>query len=533
MRGLVVVLGIAGALLVSGCLGGTGSGGAAGSAKRIGSEAGAVKVPIQENWAELVFTTGEGHDHRDMSHHQLLGTPNFEVLGWNELKTDYHGKPSGGYFCSDTIARDGRTLSVVHSWTTDVAFIISDVTDPTNPQKIGEFVMANTHVYDLAMSPDQKWVFLATSTSGAGNDPASGGLPPLYRPGDIVFRDACTGEETPVMGPEQGLPFAAGVVLINIANPRVPAIADFRFFPPGGGHSVQVAEIDGETLVVVTQSFPPVYYAFVRLLTTPAGTVMEVVSTYSYAVHGMVDDPPAPGSPPGVYSAHDATIRKHPITGDTLAYLAHGSASLVILNLNDPRSPEFVSRWSDWRGAFGEGGPANPFVHEALPMEEVWDGKHYTFIGEECGSRRQATPTCLVAVLDTTDPANPAFVGGWTLPVNIEWSGGLMYSLHYIGVQNRTFFAANYHGGLWAVDVSTPEALRTMPSIGVFMPDKITSAPVAVAHTYNYAPVILDVNPTPDGHLVVYDGTTGLYTVRFDASNPAPPPDPWPFPFNE
>ncbi len=555
MRGVFAAVALAGILILPGCLDGPGSSQSAADAKRIGQGGigGGVKAPIQDNWAELLFIFGEGHDHKNFTHHRELTTPNFKVVGHNPLDTDYHGTPSGGYFCSDVSAKDGRALSVVHSWTSDVAFIISDVTDPMNPEKVGELAMANTHVYDLAISPDQRWVFLATSSSGAGadsgHDPTGTGLlppiPPLLgeapadakrlQPGDITFRDACTGQTKALDGPEQGLPFASGIILVDIANPRNPQIADFRFYPAGGGHSIQVEEINGETVGLVSQTAPPGYFVFFKLTASPAGrTIMEPLSVYSFP-----SPPPAavpvqvPRTPVGVPSGlHDGFIQKHPISNQVLAYLGT-AGSVVIVDVTDMRNPVFLARWNEW-SVFGEGAPANPFVHEALPIEGTWDGKHYTFIGEECGGRRPNTPTCLLAMLDTTDPANPTFVGGWTLPINFEWSGGLMYSLHYLAYVNRTLFATNYHGGLWAIDVSNPEAMRTMPSIGVFQPDFLPTEPVfTAAHQYNYAPVILDANPLPDGKLVVYDGTSGLYIVEFDATNPAPPPAPWPFPFNQ
>ena len=33
----------------------------------------------------------------------------------------------------------------------------------------------------------------------------------------------------------------------------------------------------------------------------------------------------------------------------------------------------------------------------------------------------------------------------------------------------------------------------------------------------------MDVNPLHNGDLVVWDNKSGIYTVRFDASQPAPP----------
>lgn len=497
------------------------------------------------DWAELVFTFDLDHDHRDVFQHGNLSTPNFQLLGHNPLITDYHGKTAGGYFCGAVREGAERTLSIVHSWVSDVAFLVIDVTDPANPQKIGEFVLANTHVYDLALTQDQKTVLLATSpgTNSIGPDP---GGTEAQASTVATFRDACTGEERPVLGPEQGLPFASGIIVVDITNPRVPAITDFRFFPVNGGHSVQTENVDGRPLVLVSVpngGIPLVggaipggtiplpsgansYYVIGELIDGPQGRLFNILSVYNFAGRPS----PVPQAPQLDWfgGMHDGFIHKHPGNGKWYGYLAYGSSSLVIIDLTDPRNPEFVDHWDDWAGSVGSWAPTTPFVHEALPMDELWDGRHYTFIGEECGGRRSMTPTCLVAVLDTTDPADIQFVGAWTFPVETGGWSGAMYSPHYLAVQNRTLFITAYHAGVWAIDVSTAEKLESMPSIGVFMPAIPSPKPVGRQVPYDFMPVVLDALPLSDGSMIVYDGMTGIYTVRFDASNPGPSPEPWP-----
>lgn len=526
MRAFPLLVGaLAVSFVISGCLdAATGSSKSGGRAKQLGTDA-VNRIPIPEGWAELALVGGGGHDHRKVEQHFNLSTANFQTLGWNPLITDYHGKTAGGYFCGSVVEKEGKRLSVVHSWVSDVAFIITDVTDAANPKKIGEFVLANTHVYDLAMTEDQRTVLLATSpgTNSIGNDPS----------GDHVeakpvatFRDACTGEEKPVpvlFGPEQGLPFASGVIVVDIQNPRAPAITDFKFLPPTGGHSVQTRLMDGKHMVLLSMSTNPGYYVLGEVLDgPPMGRRLDLYSFYQYrAASPSVQGNAVPVPVPVPGNLHDGYLHKHPITGKNLAYLAYGSTTLVILDITDPRNPVFLSRWADWAKT-GPAAPNIPFVHEALPIDGTWDGRHYTFIGEECGARRPQSPTCLVVALDTTDPAKPSYVGVWTLPLDPIWTAGAQYSPHYLGVVNRTLFITNYHGGLWAVDVSTPEALAQMPNIGVFMPANPSPKPIGRSAPYDFTPVVLDVNPLSDGNMVVYDGFTGLYVVRFDATNPAP-----------
>lgn len=500
---------------------------------------------ISPDWAELALVDERPplHDHKNPAHHQNLTTPNFDIVGWDPLITDYYGRTAGDHACGDTKEKDGRRLSITHSFGTDVAFVIVDTTDPTEPKKIGELVMSFTQVYDLALSPDLNWIVLATSPMDAGPGPEGGPVPPPlkanYEEGDIMWRDACSGQEwpVPIMGPEAGLPFASGNVLVDISNPRAPNVADFMFYPPLGSHSITITDMDGR--MIAMSSVPNVpdqasFYAIMEITRAPTGTgKLMPLSIYQH-----------PASQTGPVATtegmHDGLIAKHPISGKWIGYLAHGALGLVMIDLTNPASPVYLGEWADFAGAVGEFAPDSPYVHEALPAPDVWEGRHYTWIGEECIGHPTNTPTCLVFGLDTTDPTKPEFVGAWTLPIDVQWSQGLEWSLHYLALMNRTLFVTAYHGGVWAVDVSTPEARATMPSIGVFIPanvspKKFDTPPRGLivqalygGYALDNTPTILDLNVASDNTLIIFDMHSGIYSVRFNDQVQAPPPEPWP-----
>lgn len=527
-------------VLVSGCVGAPFSSDAgAKSGKTSRADDRLDRPQISPDWFELVLPVGEGHNHRDPLQHQHLSTPNFQELGWDSLVTDYYGTSAAMHLCGQTQEKNGQRITVVHSWGTDVAFVLADTTDVRNPKKIGELVMPNTVVYDVAITPDLRYVLLGTypyaASLGEDKDPVA-----AEASGDAYWRDACTGETIPVRGPEQGLPYAAGIVLVDISNPRVPAIQDFLLFPIFGSHSVRAYDVNGRTVVVSTVLnlvHEISYYVFMTIQQTPAGGKLVVQSIYNGAVDNVQRDRNVYGRANPVGGGHDMFLQKHPLTGEWLVYLADGPNGLVILNLNDITQPKFVSRWKDW-SVLGKAAPPDPYAHSALPIEGVWDGHHYTFLGEECLSHRQAMPSCAIFTLDTTDPKAPKFVGAWALPKDVPWEKSLEFSTHYIAVQNRTLFITVYHGGLWAIDVSTPEALRLMPSIGAYLPANVPPKPAKNAnrigaYPLDHTPIVLDLDVMSDGTLVLFDATSGLYTVRFDDTNPAPPPTPWPLGYNQ
>ncbi|HEX9815737.1 MAG TPA: hypothetical protein VGB18_02045, partial [Candidatus Thermoplasmatota archaeon] len=190
--------------------------------------------------------------------------------------------------------------------------------------------------------------------------------------------------------------------------------------------------------------------------------------------------------------------------------------------------PRKIGAWSDWD--LVGGAAASHYIHEALPIEGTWEGNHYTFMGEECTSHPEGTPSCLIYTMDTTDPANPKMAGAWTFPYD---SGVWTYpgfSVHYMALVNRTLFISAFHAGVWAVDVSTEENIRMMPTVGVFLPDNLPPKGFLKDHNYHRSPATADVIAMGDGNLLTFDETTGAYIIRFDDANPAPAPTPWKIP---
>jgi hypothetical protein len=473
---------------------------------------------------------GGSHDHHDPAHHAGLSTPNFQVLGWDPLITDYHDATSGGYFCGEIGERDdGRRLAVTASYSTDVAFVIVDVTDPTAPFMVGEYVLPYAMTYDVAMTPDATHVLVGTN---AGDTESDSGSPLALGDGirgKLVqprFRDACTGQERPV-GPEQMLPLAPATLLVDITDPENPRLQDAVPAPILGVHSVSTGVLSGNRTVIASSITNLVhaasYFQFFTLSETPLGTKLKL--------EGVYQAPPSLATEVPVINGHvDASFMTHPVTGQDLAYLANWDAGLVILDVTNMAAPQELSRFSEFTGGLGYmAGVETGNLHETLPLPGLWDGRHYVLAGQEILSHPPDHPTGWVWILDDTDPTAPELVGRWTLPVDVEWDESLQFSTHYVAVVDRTLFVSLYHGGVWAVDLSTPELMADPPSIGVFIPDRVTPAPYRTGPSHGVvgAPTVLDVLAYPDGTLVVFDAVSGAYTLRFDAANPAPAPPTW------
>lgn len=489
-------------------------------------------------WSEKALPFGPDHDHLDRAQHRGLSTPNFEIVGHDPLVSEHYGTTAGGSFCGDVPAspNDGRRLAAVES-RTDVGFTIVDVTEPTEPAWLGELVMPTTRVYDLAVAPDSRSVILVTS------DLRQDALVPTVLEGmasPLVWHTACAPEPVPVRwGPhavrasvEDPVPRPMAIVLVDLADPSQPTIVQHEPLV-GNGHSVLATAIDGTTYVMVTTSRYPTpdvpavptipnqnqvsVYEFYELVTTADGPRLELLSIWK-------PPPDMDRTPPLAPRGHDGHLAKHPGTGQLLAY-AVGHHRFTVLDLTDPRQPVEIGRWEEeCEGCDGWTGQ----LHSALALDELWDGRHYTIIGPEYAGHPEGVPSGVLWVLDTTDPADPFEVAAWTLPHEVEWSDTYMFSNHYYGVAGRTLLVSMYHAGVWAVDLSGvgSEPWTLPPSVGVFLPARDPPAPVAEVHRWN--PSTEEALVLDDGNFVTFDGNGGVYVLRFDASDPAPAPVPWP-----
>jgi hypothetical protein len=496
------------------------------------SDDGEPKVPpasvLDSSWAERAVTsskTNEQHDHGDPTHHEGFTTPNFQILGHDPLVNNYHGRPAGGTYCGMVAETEERTIAVYHSFTTNVVLHVVDLSDVANPELVGILVMPLTHVYDVSVTADGMFAVLATTPKQdlpetpptlLGADPIGGVA--TYRE-RITFIDACGNE---YQGPEENLPFSNGIVLVSLADLTAPTIVDYDPQPVLGVHSVSVETIDGTTYIAGSTTnlvHGASYFVFYTLETLPVvGTTMLPYGAFS-AQYPIADVPDPQRTP--LTSGHvDATLQKHPITGQILAYLSNWNGGLVIVELAGLGQVQAIGHWTDYDPS--QGSSMTGQWHSARPLYELRDGRHITLFGQEIGGRPSLRPTSLALLMDTTDPTDPKPLARWTLPVDPNWDGGAMWSTHYLDLVGDTLFISLYHGGVWAAD-AREQHWPNLPSVGVFIPNAAPpDQPVALYADWD--PLVMEVNHLADGTLVILDGTSGAYTVRFTENDPRVPP---------
>ncbi|HUR25839.1 MAG TPA: hypothetical protein VM327_07500 [Candidatus Thermoplasmatota archaeon] len=507
---------------------------------------------FRDDWAEHALPYSD-HDHHNPLQHAGLSTPNFQELGWDPLLSDYYGRSAGGYLCGDSVDTGERRLAAVHGYQTDVAFELVDVTDGAHPALLGEFVLPRSASRDVAITPDGNHIAIAVSTPDSGPRPAAAsasasavsGVPTVSGDAGVgdreldqpYFRSYCDGAVHPVSwkagvhetvqaalsGPETQAPFPPGVMLVSIVDPKNIEVEGYYSLPVLGAHSIYAGDLDGQTIVIASVVNLAAQVSNFWFFEVTEGPVpLRLLSLFQ--------DRPDGGGAALINGHNDGVVQVHPVTGQKLAYLANWHQGMIILDMANPMAPVVLGRWSDNAGLTNtdlvQDGTGD--VHEAIPLDTTWNGRHYTFIGQEILDHPSNTPSGLVHIVETTDPSHPVEVATWTLPVDVVWDEAGVFSTHYLSFWKTTLFVAHYHAGVWAIDLSgladgeIDDADKHPPAVGVYIPANVSPQPPPKGPD-DWTPTIMDTNVLHDGDMVVWDNKSGIYVVKFDDTQKAPP----------
>jgi hypothetical protein len=515
-------------------------------------------------WAERALPDGPDHDHMDAGDHRQRSTPNMQVRGYDPLVTDHHDATSGDYYCGGKAELDDKTITVTHSFETDVALVVVDVSDPANPEKIGELALPNTHVWDVSVTDDGSYAILGVtpnevppeedgsaeavpSEPGHGHshgeaedevqvdwdDPRLSPAAQRLGPDDVgqtslqpVWRDACGNE---FQGPETEVPYLAGGVLVDLRDLTSPEVADFVPQPLLGGHSVVANTVDGQHHVMVATTnlqHQTSYFSFYTIEEVgPMGDLQPRLTPFG-TFSSAYPVPESPDQVPTINGHVDGWIQKHPETGELLAHLANHNGGYLVVHLAERGVIEPVGTWNDYdrQAPYGQTGA----IHTARPLEGTREGRHLTIVGQELVTRAEHRPTGEMIVMDTTDPADPQPVARWTFPADVDWNGTLMFSTHYVAPDGERLFVSSWHGGVWATNVSE-EHWPELPTTGVFLPgmESPEAPPPHLGAYIPYQPIVPDVFALGDGTFAAFDGPSGVYVVDHERTGEVPVPEPW------
>lgn len=281
-------------------------------------------------------------------------------------------------------------------------------------------------------------------------------------------------------------PFAPGLYLIDVRDKAMPVIA--HYVQDTGVHSVSVHRIGDEDYVFGLMSGDSNIFRIVR-------DPVPMLEPVAFVPIG-----------------HDSIVMDDPLLGKPVLYAANGGGDFVIWDVSDPANPQQLGEW-------------------AIPDR---DDKFYVHTGavQIIGDRRIAVVSSedwedypsQLWVLDATDLGYIETLSTWHAP-GAHAADGLRYSMHNPRFLGDTLVIAYYHGGVWALDLSTPEKQRAPEVVGQFMPGtsngwtperpKTSAVADNLCGVFNMAdaPFAFDVEAY-EGVVYVADMPTGLYTIK-------------------
>jgi hypothetical protein len=364
------------------------------------------------------------HNHSDPTQHDIVNDMTQE--GFVSFGEDL---PAGWYVSEIDVANDLMYIGIM-----TFGFIVVDVSDPHNPTIVTKYDMRDetaddestlgVYLADIKTDVTGEWVFVALELS-----------------------------TTP------------GVFIYDMRDPTNPILAGF--WPnPGqllGCHMIEYAVVDNQEYLFCVPLDDAMY---VGLISDPTATGQRAIATVNrwvpaseaYAAREAEGASGTPGST-GYHSVgghHDMTWQKDPLTGADVLSVSLWNLGWFWLDVTTPAAPEMLGEW------YGESSPD-------------WGGQMHTAMMFESEGRRIAVGIPEVAIppvvqiLDVTDYANPIVLSHWNAVE--EWHGEEgRFSTHNFQVVEGKVYVTHYHGGLFVLDISTPE-LQSVPEIaGTYMP---------------------------------------------------------------
>lgn len=282
------------------------------------------------------------------------------------------------------------------------------------------------------------------------------------------------GDAVPGVPPPAGDLRAIGVNVYDITDAASPV---FLFHDVNGAdgnayHNVYSAQINGTNYVFQT-------YTGNILALDPGATSLRSVSKVDVA-------------------DHDMWVGHHPITGQWIMITGAGGGAMIY-DMGNPAIPKKLGEWAsdEYTG-----------WHRQWPLYNTVDGRALMMVAGEEGGQTWYT------VLDFTDPQDLIELGHWTIPTP------LTETQHEFETWDGYVATANYHQGLWLIDIGTMERALNPVTIGYYLPHEVAQTQGGTANlpAYASAPYVWGAAFDTRGYIYTADYTSGFYVLKFDAT---------------
>jgi hypothetical protein len=409
--------------------------------------------------------SGDSHDHANPSQHDIAY--NSELLDHLPLVDE---GPSGTH----ALALTNDTLFAASTLRGENGFYAIDVSDPADMEVVGEWHDERAKGGDRAVSvgDDGRWVVLGTE-------------------GDVDEEES-------------------GVRLFDVSDPS--SIEEAAFLPlEGGAHTVDIMTIDGTTYVFALNYGVQI----LEVVDSPAGAELAKVGHWAYAGPEMTDAPDYEN--PGDYSAwglraayaHDMKPVMDPDEGPLL-YVAYAYQGMQILDLSEPSAPEPIARWTP-------PGDASPWYTHTVDAATI-HGKRVIVVGSEVFEDRHFDTPSPIWILDGSNITDPKLEATWTNPAETG-SQNLLFSAHFLRIDEGYIHLSHYHGGSWVLDISTPDRQADPRVAGAYLPSQDTgyTPDTECCLGFNLAGIPVTMDAVGDGDVTyAADIQTGVYAIQTD-----------------
>lgn len=433
---------------------------------------------------------GEGgeHDHRDPAQHRFARAA--RLTDWDDLRRfGWHNETVVGAHAL-AMAGPARDLLVVG--------VNAGETDDGQQ---------GFHLFDASVPGQLEHVSYYHSPQPVGGDRTVA----VSDDGNLVF-----------LGYE-GVP-RPGVAAVDISDPADPHEVAFWADPQDyGSHTVAAGVVDGVQYVFslavgvnILRYQDGVFTLVGKYVTADQLTVAEAAGialgdqgtgagqTYAFrALYG-----------------HDMTFFPDPVTGKPLLFVAYAYDGFKVVDLSQPSVPVTIARWLPPSDS-----TERPYTH-SVAAERLPSGELLVVVGAETFEPPNQGVASPLWVLDATDAVaappltvEPTYLATWRNPGGAP-AGNLGLSVHFFRLQDGILYTSHYHGGVWAVDLRTPEAQRHPAELGYLMP--IPPGAIeppedcCIGFDLDGAPMVFDVEVN-GGTVYAADIIQGVTAMQFDA----------------
>ncbi len=318
----------------------------------------------------------------------------------------------------------------------------------------------------------------------------------------------------------EGAGVKPGVQALDISDPSKPVPVAFWDDPQNfGSHTIAAGVIDGTqyvfSLAVGVNILRYDASGFTLVGKYVTADELAAADAYKYLI-GEEPGNPQTYAVRAVYG-HDMNFYLDPQTNTPLLLVAYAYDGAKILDISVPSAPVLLGR-------FMPPADSNHKHYTHSITAERYAGRLIVVVGSETFEPSNQAIASPIWILDATDvlttppmTAQPEHVGTWRNPGGAA-AGNLGLSVHFFRQEAGFVYISHYHGGIWAVDLRTPEARMVPQAFGYIMPlpEGAITPPedCCIGYDLDGAPMVFDV-AVKDGVVYGADIIQGVTSSRF------------------